>query len=76
MDTEQEKTRVKIFTESFRITGEIELMPGARVTDFILEGKDYFAVTNAEVSDLDGREILKTSFLSVSRQHIQIIAPD
>ena len=33
-------TRVTIFTDAYRIKGYIDLIPGARVTDFMAEAKD------------------------------------
>ena len=70
------KTRVVILAGAYRIKGEIELMPGARITDYILDAKEFFAVTKAEVWDLDGRKIFAASFLNVSRAHVVVVAPD
>ena len=68
------KTRVTILTGTYRIKGCIELMPGARVTDYMVEAKDFIAETEAEVWELD-RKIMTVPFLNVSRHHIQIITP-
>ncbi len=38
------KTKVTILTGTYRIKGYIELMPGARVTDYMVEAKDFIAV--------------------------------
>jgi hypothetical protein len=72
-----QRTKVTILTGSFRIRGYIELLPGARMTDFMRESREFIAVVDAEVSDLQvgGRQILTAAFLDVSRQHIQIIVP-
>ncbi len=71
------RTKVTIFTGSYRIKGYIDLIPGARVTDFMTESKPFIAVTEAEVWELDvgGRQLLSAPFLDVSREHIQIVAP-
>jgi len=69
------KTKVTIFTGNYRIKGYIELMPGARVTDFMVEAKDFIAVTEAEIWELGERKIMNAPFLNVSRQHVQIIMP-
>ena len=69
------KTRVTILTDTFRIKGYIELIPGARVTDFLAEAKDFIAVTDAEIVDLGGRIVLKEPFLDISRAHIQVLFP-
>ena len=71
------KTKVTIFTSAYRIKGYIDLIPGARVTDYMAEAKDFIAVTHAEVWELElgGRQIIAAPFLNVSREHIQVIAP-
>ncbi|MDP2810670.1 MAG: hypothetical protein Q8O34_11030 [Rhodocyclaceae bacterium] len=75
MATHENKTRVTILTGSYRITGYIDLLPGARVTDFMLESKEFVAVMEAEVceTDLAGRQLLSVPFVDVNRNQIQII---
>jgi hypothetical protein len=77
MTTDQTKTRVTILTSAYRIKGYIDLIPGARLTDFIVEAKSFVAVTDAEVWELHlgGRQILAAEFIDVSRDHIQIVLP-
>ncbi|NBS57800.1 MAG: hypothetical protein EBS65_12280 [Betaproteobacteria bacterium] len=77
MSAEQTKTRVTILTSAYRIKGYIDLIPGARLTDFIVEAKSFVAVTDAEVWELHlgGRQILAAEFIDVSRDHIQIVLP-
>jgi len=71
------RTKVTILTSSFRIKGYIELLPGARVTDYMREAREFIAVTDAEVWDpqVGGRLIMSAPFLDVSRGHIQVITP-
>jgi hypothetical protein len=71
------KTKVTIFTTTYRVKGYIDLLPGARVTDFMAEAKDFIAVVNAEVWELHpgGRQVAAAAFLDVSRDHIEIILP-
>jgi hypothetical protein len=66
---------VTILTGTYRVKGYIELTPGARVTDYLVEAKDFIAVTDAEVWEIGDRKILSASFLNVSREHIQIVTP-
>ncbi len=75
MATNENKTKVTILTGSYRITGFIELMSGARVTDFMHESKEFVVVLDAEVSEAGatGRQVLAAPFLDVNRTHIQII---
>jgi hypothetical protein len=72
-----ERTKVTIFTSTYRVRGFIELLPGARITDFMTEARDFIAVTNAEVWELQpgGRQVASAPFLNVSRFHIEIILP-
>ncbi|OHC70664.1 MAG: hypothetical protein A2045_12605 [Rhodocyclales bacterium GWA2_65_20] len=70
-----DKTKVLILTGSYRIKGNIDLLPGARVTDFLDAAKDFIAVTDAEVYQSEGSHILAAPFIDVSRRHIQIVTP-
>ena len=70
-----EGTKVTILTSTYRIKGYIDLLPGARVTDYMAEAKEFIAVTGAEVWEVEGRQVFTAPFLNVNRNHIQIIAP-
>ena len=74
---EETRTKVTIFTGSYRIKGFIDLLPGSRVTDYMTGAKEFIAVTDAEVWELEvgGRQLMSVPFLDVSRDHIQVIAP-
>jgi len=72
----ENRTRVVMLAGAYRIKGEIELVPGARITDYMVESKEFFAVTDAEVWDLEGRKILTAPFINVCRGHVVVIAPD
>ena len=69
------RTRVTILTCTYRIKGYVELLPGARLTDFMIEAKEFIAVIDAEVADLGGRLLLHEPFLNVSREHVQVVIP-
>ena len=71
------RTKVVILTNQYRIKGSIDVLPGARVTDYIVEAKDFIAVTDAEVFEphLGGRQVLTAPFIDVNRDHIQVLAP-
>ena len=70
------RARVVMLAGPYRIKGEIELVPGARITDFMVESKPFIAVTNAEVWDLEGRRIMVVPFLNVARDQVVVVAPD
>jgi hypothetical protein len=73
---EQSRTKVTILTGTYRIKGYIELVPGARVTDYMVEAKGFIAVTDAEVWETGDRRVLTAPFLNVSRDHIQVVMPE
>ena len=77
MAADETRTKVTIFTGSYRIKGFIDLLPGSRVTDFMTGSKEFIAVTDAEVFELEigGRQLMSAQFINVSRDHIQVIAP-
>jgi hypothetical protein len=77
MPADESKTKVTILTATYRIKGYIDLVPGARVTDFMAEAKDFIAITSAEVWELQpgGRQVASAPFINVSREHIEIIFP-
>jgi uncharacterized protein DUF6812 len=74
---DEPKTKVTILTSSYRVKGYIDLIPGSRVTDYMTAARDFIAVTNAEVWELQvgGRQVLAAPFLNVSRAHVEIILP-
>ncbi len=71
----ENKTKVTILTGAYRIKGHIELTLGARITDYLVESKEFIAVTDAEVWEIAGRHVMNTPFLNVSRHHIEIVIP-
>lgn len=73
--THENRTQVTILTGTYRIKGYISLVPGARLTDYMVDAKDFIAVTDAEVWEPGGRQVLTAPFLNVSRDHIQIVTP-
>ena len=77
MATDENRTKVTILTGSYRIRGYVDVLPGSRVTDFIVQSKDFIAVTDAEVfePELGGRQVLTAPFIDVHRDHIQVLAP-
>ena len=56
MADEQNRTKVTILTGTYRIKGYIDLLPGARVTDFMNDARGFIAVTEAEVWEVAGRQ--------------------
>jgi len=74
MDMIEHRKKVVILTGAYRIKGYIELLPGARVTDYIQGAKDFIVVTDAEVWSIDGNGVvLSAQFIDVSRNQIEVI---
>jgi hypothetical protein len=75
MSTQENRTKVTILTDAYRIKGYIDLVPGARVTDFMHEAREFLAVMDAEVYEIElgGRQVLSAPFIDVNRSHIQIV---
>jgi hypothetical protein len=76
MEPADGRTRVTILTGTYRIKGYIDLLPGARVTDFMNEAKGFIAVTDAEVWETGERRVLNAAFVNVSRDHVVVVTPD
>ena len=47
MSLEETRTKGVILTVTSRVTRFIDLLPGARVTDYLAESKEFIAVTDA-----------------------------
>jgi len=74
-DEIENRTKVTILTSTYRVNGFIELVPGARVTDYINDAKTFIAITEAEVRSTEGRVVLQVPFLNLSRDQIVIVTP-
>ena len=72
---QRDKTRVVILTESLRIEGDIGLLPGVRLTDYMTEAKIFMAVSNVKVTDHNGNLRLSGSIINVNRDSIVVIKP-
>ena len=69
----ENRKKVVILTDTYRIKGYIELQTGARVTDYMLDAKEFVVVTDAEVWTLDGTGlVLSAQFIDVSRDQIEV----
>jgi hypothetical protein len=74
MDRREVTTEVLILTDVHQIRGRIELVPGARLTDFLRDVRDdVIAVTEAHVARLDGVPLFRASFVDVAVRHIRIV---
>lgn len=46
------------------------------MTDFLMECREFMAITDAEVWDLNGRKLFASSFMNVNRERIDLIMPE
>lgn len=72
----ESKTRIIILMKNLRVTGSIDLLPGVRISDYLMECREFMAVTDAEVWNLEGRKVLASTFLDINREHIDLIMPE
>lgn len=72
---EAERTSVVILSRTHQIRGTIDLIPGARLTDYMNSSDKFIAVTNAEVLDLDDKQVFTAPFMNVLVNSIEVIFP-
>jgi len=71
-----DNTKLTVFANGFRISGYGSVLPGARITDYMNDAKEFIAITDASVWDMkDGRKLLSTSFLNVNRSNVEFVVP-
>lgn len=68
-------TRVVIRTVNYQISGEIGLLPGCRLTDYMTDAKAFIAVIDAKVVTHAGQPVFDASLLNVNSRLIEVIAP-
>ncbi len=74
MESDQ-TSHVVIHTANYIIEGNIALVPGARLTDFIREDNDFIAITQVTVKGLDGNVRFEIPFMDLRRMAIEIAYP-
>ncbi len=75
---EKQKHEVIIFANTFRIEGDIHILEGERITDFLcsLERKQFIPVTNASIFNHDdGEHFLSMQYLSLNKDEITFLVP-
>ncbi|BBO74670.1 hypothetical protein DSCW_20870 [Desulfosarcina widdelii] len=72
----QDRTKVRIYTDQFMIIGDIAMFADSRLTDFMVSAHDFIALTDVTVNTLDGKTLFKTAFLNVQKEKINITLPE
>lgn len=71
----EDMTEVVLYTTRYIVHGSIALLPGSRLTDYLRESRNFIAVCEALVTDLEGRELFRSDFLDVHRDTVEIAIP-
>lgn len=72
----KEKIPVILLTTTYRLEGEMHVVPGGRLLDEINKERDFIPVTNATVYDISGETPLDTlDFIAVNKSLVVMVAP-
>lgn len=67
---------VAIILNQYRITGNVHIHPGQRLSDFINGVKDFLPLTNAQIYKIDSDNLLSSmNLLEVNVHHILLMYP-
>jgi hypothetical protein len=75
-EDQQDRTRVRFYTNQFMIVGDIAMFTDSRLTDFMESANNFIALTNVTVSNSEGEKLFKTDFLNVQRSKITVALPE
>jgi len=74
MSLNEQMSPVVFLTSHYKVKGNISLMQGARLTDYMNETKDFIAVTDADVFDRSsGEKFFSGSLVNVQRRNIEVV---
>ena len=71
----KEKLPVIILTTTYRLEGEMHVVPGGRLLDEINKERDFIPITNATVYDVTGEVVDTLDFIAVNKTLILMMAP-
>ena len=72
---ESKMTEAVFYTAKHVVTGKVNLLPGARLTDFMREAKDYVVVADVSVTLHDGTKLFDAEFVDLLRSSVEIAVP-
>ncbi len=74
---QKEKIRVVVYTLSYRIEGDMHIIPGSRLTDILnVKAKDFIPFTDVKIlAPQEDVVIHESSYAAVLRDSIIMIAP-
>lgn len=72
----KERIPVVLLTTTYRLEGEMHVVPGGRLLDEINKERDFIPLTNATVYDISGETPLDTlDFIAVNKNLVVMVAP-
>ncbi len=72
----KETVRVVLLTGSYRLEGDVHVVPGGRLLDEINKERDFIPLTNASVFEVSGDQPLDTlEFIAVNKSQVVMVAP-
>lgn len=78
LKSKRDKVEVVIYTQQFRVQGEVHTQPGGRLSDFVNSRADqiFIPVTNAKIYPVSEERLLFTvDFIAINRNRISMIFP-
>ncbi len=78
MKADRDLVKVAIVTDHYKLIGNIHVVPGGRVTDFLASrvSGNFIPVTDVKVySEKDEKLMLETKFLTVNARYIIMLYP-
>jgi hypothetical protein len=73
----KEEKPVVAYTSTYKVTGNMFVPPGGRLSDFLsaTEQKKFIPIANAVVKEISGREICRAMFIELNRDEIIFLVP-
>lgn len=74
--TIKEKISVIVLTTTYRLEGEMHILPGGRLLDEINRERDFIPLTNATLFDpVGGQPVDTLDFIAVNKALVLMVAP-
>jgi hypothetical protein len=72
----KETIRVILLTSTYRLEGDIHVVPGGRLLDEINKEREFIPVTRATIYEVNGDSPLDTlDFVAVNKSQVVMVAP-
>lgn len=72
----KERVHIVLLTASYRVEGEMHVVPGGRILDEINKERDFVPITNATIYEVSGEMPLDVlDFIAINKNLIVMVAP-